>query len=108
LISETTKYTSIRKIRARLLISTGAGNKTREANTGFDQTNVSHMSGTGYQGTITGVAALGAKPEVNDLETFFTNLETKYNTNRNTTQNYTKSVCHSSCHNSCHNSRGRR
>lgn len=108
LISETTKYTSIRKIRAQLLISTGAGNQTRAANTGFDGTNVSHMAGTGYQGTVTGVTALGTKPEVNDLETFFTNLETKYNDQRNATQNYTKSVCHSSCHNSCHNSRGRR
>lgn len=108
LISETTKYTSIRKIRARLLITTGAGNQTRAANSGFDGTNVSHMSGTGYQGTVTGITNLGDKPEVNDLETFFTNLETAYNTNRNTTQNYTKSVCHSSCHSSCHNSRGRR
>ncbi len=108
LITETTRYTSIRKIRARLFIGTGPGNQTRASNTGFDATNVSHMSGTGYQGSITGVTALGDKPEVNDLETFFTNLEAKYNTNRNTTQTYSKTVCHSSCHNSCHNSRGRR
>lgn len=105
---ETTRYTSIRKIRARLLISTGAGNRTRNANTGFDQTAVAHMSGTSYESSISGVAQLGAKPAVADLETFFSALESKYDAARLATQNYTKSVCHSSCHSSCHNSRGRR
>ena len=108
LIAETVRYTSIRKIRARLTISTGAGNITRAANTGFDQTAVAHMSGTGFEGAVSSVPALGTQIDSSDLETFFTNLQTKYNTNRNDTQNYFKSVCHSSCHNSCHSSRGRR
>jgi hypothetical protein len=108
LIAETARYTSIRKIRARLIITTGSGNRTRAANTGFDQTAVAHMSGTGYQGTITSVPALGAKPSVADLQTFFTNLRDKYTAQRNATQTYSVSVCHSSCHSSCHNSRGRR
>ena len=108
LIDQTVRYTSIRKIRARLTISTGAGNITRAANTGFDQTAVAHMSGTGFEGAVSSVPALGTQIDSSDLETFFTNLQTKYNTNRNDTQNYFKSVCHSSCHNSCHSSRGRR
>ena len=105
---ETVRYTSIRKIRAILTISTGAGNRTRAANTGFDSTNVSHMSGTSYESSITGMTQLASKPEVNDLETFFTGLQSRYNSARLATQNYNKSVCHSSCHQSCHNSRGRR
>jgi hypothetical protein len=108
LAAETARYTSIRKIRARLLISTGSGNQTRAGNTGFDGTNVSHMSGSSYESAITGMAQLGDKPEVADLETFFGALQSRYNTARLDTQNYTKSVCHSSCHSSCHNSRGRR
>ena len=108
LITETARYTSIRKIRARLIIGTGSGNKTREAYTGFDQTAVAHMSGTGYESAITGLPALAATPSVSNLQTFFTNLQTKYTTERNDTQTYSKTVCHSSCHSSCHNSRGRR
>ena len=104
LIDQTVRYTSIRKIRARLIIGGGAGNRTRAANTGFDQTAVAHMSGTGYESAISGVAALGTKPSVANLQTFFTNLRNKYNTERNDTQIYSVTVCHSSCH----SSRGRR
>ena len=66
------------------------------------------MSGSSYESAITGMAQLGDKPEVDDLETFFEALQSRYNSARLDTQNYTKSVCHSSCHSSCHNSRGRR
>jgi hypothetical protein len=108
LITETARYTSIRKIRARLLIGTGPGNRTRAAGTGFDQVQVAHMSGDFYESTISGIPALAATPSVSDLQTFFTNLQTKYTDARNTAENYTVTVCHSSCHSSCHNSRGRR
>jgi hypothetical protein len=113
LVAETNRYTRIRSLRARLLITApgGAGNKTREANSGFDDTQIAHLS-SAYQADIGSPANGGVvSPQTisaTNLETFFNTLRTAYNTARATATQIDVSVCHSSCHVSCHSSRGRR
>lgn len=112
LVAETNRYTRIRNLHARLLITTGAGNATRSANDARDLTNVAHMAGTSRQGDIGSPANAGvaATQLIDDaaLESFFFNLRAAYNTVRGTSTPVDVSVCHSSCHSSCHTSRGRR
>ena len=111
LVGETARYTRIRRLNAKLLITTGPGNKTREATDAKDLTQVAHLSAA-YQADIgtpanNGVAA-GQRVTSVGLEGFFNNLRTSYTTARNTSVEISVSVCHSSCHSSCHGSRGRR
>lgn len=112
LVTETNRYTSIRNLNARLLITTGSGNRTRPAGDAKDLTQVAHLAGTTYQQTIgspanNGVAA-GQQVSSSNLEQFFNTLRSAYSTARSTTTKIDVSVCHSSCHASCHASRGRR
>lgn len=112
LVLETNRYTNIRRLRARRLISTGPGNATRPASDATDETRVAHLAGTTYQGDIGPINAAnvlaGQAVSATNLEQFFTNLRTGYNTVRGTAVQIDVSVCHSSCHGSCHGSRGRR
>lgn len=118
LVAETNRYTNIRRVRARLFITTGGGNATRAATDARDITAVAHLAGTAYQGDISSPALGGAPPNggvasgqvIRDenLETFFNTLRTRYTSIRDTAVDISVSVCHSSCHSSCHGSRGRR
>ena len=112
LVDETNRYTRIRNLRARRLITTGAGNATRPASDALDLTNVAHMAGTTYQGNIGSPNNAGVTANsvifANGLESFFFNLRAAYNTVRDTAVGVDVSLCHSSCHSSCHGSRGRR
>ena len=110
---ETARYTRIRNLRARLLITApaGAGNATRAATDAKDLTAKAHLSAA-YQANIGSPAnsnvASGQRITAVNLEGLFNNLRTAYTTARDATVQIDVSVCHSSCHTSCHSSRGRR
>jgi hypothetical protein len=107
---ETNRYTRIRNLRARRLITTGPGNRTRPDSDARDTTNVAHLT-SAYQGDVGSVAfggVFGSTISASGLETFFDNLRTSYNTIRGTSVQIDVSLCHNSCHGSCHGSRGRR
>jgi len=112
LVAETNRFTRIRNLRARRIITTGGGNRTRNASDALDLTNIAHMAGTTYQGDIgtpsNGGVSSGSVISSANLETLFTTLRTSYNTIRATAVQIDVSLCHNSCHSSCHGSRGRR
>lgn len=110
LVAETNRYTRIRNLRARRLISTGPGNRTRPDSDATDATNVAHLT-SAYQGDVGSVPngnQFGTTISATTLENFFNALRTSYNTVRGTAVQIDVSVCHNSCHVSCHSSRGRR
>lgn len=113
LLTDTNRYTRIRKLRARLNVTGTGGNTGTRPTAGiiYDQTAVAHMNDTYLQAIASvnnaGVAS-GQVIDDTNLETLFSNLRTEYNTKRDTTVTLTRDVCHASCHSSCHGSRGRR
>jgi hypothetical protein len=115
--TETTNFSNIRNLRARINV-TGAGGNTplgpeRPANPGiiFDQTNKAHLS-TAYLQAVQSPSNAGVESNNliarSNLDGFITNLRSVYDSYRNNTITITVNVCHSSCHSSCHGSRGRR
>ena len=111
LLAETNRYTRIRTLNATLTITEGAGNKTREPNSGVNVTRIAHLSASyvlNVGSPANGGVASQSVASTSSLETFFTNLRTAYNTARSTVQVINVNVCHGSCHSSCHTSRGRR
>jgi len=115
LVTETNRYTRIRKIRAVLTVTGGGGNNGSKPTAGvvFDETNVAYMNADfGLAITIGSATAVGvvsgAAVSSSVLETFFTSLRTAYTTSRDTVFRSDASVCHASCHSSCHSSRWRR
>lgn len=114
LVAETIRYTRIRNLRARRLITAppNSGNRTRLATDALDVTAVAHLTST-YQAADIGTPADGGvasnQPiDSSNLETFFDTLRSAYTTKRGTSVQIDVSICHSSCHVSCHGSRGRR
>jgi len=117
LVTETNRYTSIRKVRARLNVTGVSGtSNTDKGPIGtfgivFDQTQVAYLSDD-YLQTITDPdnASVSAGEIIDDdnLETLFSNFRAAYNSERDNTITLTRNVCHASCHSSCHSSRGRR
>jgi hypothetical protein len=115
--AETNRYTSIRKLRAKLNVTGEAGDTNDDIGPvgdygiQYDVTKIAYLSDD-YLQTIDDPDNAGvAKDQVIDdtkLETLFDNFKAAYNTKRDTTVTITKDVCHASCHTSCHSSRGRR
>lgn len=117
LVTETNRYTSIRKLRARLNVTGTSGESNLDKGPigtygiVYDETNVAYLS-SNYLQTITNPdnANVEAGELIDDtnLETLFSNFRSAYNTKRDVTITLTRDVCHASCHSSCHGSRGRR
>lgn len=110
---ETTRVSNMRNMRARLNV-TGAGGNTGSRPTAgiiFDQTKKAHQD-TGDRvaagDQANGGVAAGNEITAAGLETYFTNLRTRYRAIRDSATTVTVDVCHASCHSSCHGSRGRR
>jgi hypothetical protein len=126
LVSETNRYTVIRKVRAKLNVTGAGGNKPggpvniKTANNStplgvvYDQTKVAHMAPAYGAGNISqpNAATYGIarnQPiDSSNLESYMAALRDAYVTKRNTVYAITTNVCHASCHNSCHGSRSRR
>lgn len=112
-LSDTNRYTRIRKLRARLNVTGTGGNTGTRPKAGiiYDETAVAHMNNN-YLQDIGYVDSAGVESgqiiSSTNLETLFDNLRTAYNTKRDVTVTLTRDVCHASCHSSCHASRGRR
>ena len=117
LMAETTRYTRLRFLRARLNVTSSGFSPY---NTGtrptpgviYDQLAKANMS-TGFQQTILGDwrpanFAAGSKITLDSLENLFNNLRTAYTVYQNVSANIIVNVCHASCHSSCHSSRIRR
>lgn len=110
--AETAAYLSIRKLQARLNVTGPGGNSGTRPTAGivYDETSKAYLSSTylGTLGTVSGEPVANTPVSVTGLQTYFSNLRTRYRAVRDDTQVYTRDVCHSSCHSSCHGSRGRR
>jgi hypothetical protein len=108
LVTETNRYTNIRKLRARKYVTTTDAGATGTYS--YDQTNVAHLS-TNYLQNI-GSPSVGFAStsliQISTLENFFDTLRTSYNTARDSIITIQVDVCHTSCHASCHGSRSRR
>lgn len=110
--AETANYLSIRKLQAKLNVTGPGGNNGTRPTAGiiYDETEKAYLSATylGTLGAVSGAPVADTPVSANGLETYFTNLRTRYRAVRDDTQVYQRDVCHSSCHSSCHGSRGRR
>jgi hypothetical protein len=126
LISATTTFSAIRKIRVTLTISSTGGspyNSGDKPTPGvvFDQTQKAHMPAN-FEGNITagttasavasasGISA-GASVGSQNLINFFNDLKNRYESVRDSvgaTTTFNQTVCHASCHSNCHVARSRR
>lgn len=112
--AETAAYLSIRNLRARLNVTGAGGNTGTRPTAGivFDETKKAYMSSAylpiGSVGAVSGEPVANTPVSVSGLQSYFTNLRTRYRAVRDSTVTITKDVCHASCHSSCHGSRGRR
>lgn len=111
--SETTNYTNMRNMRARLFVTGGGGNSGSRPTAGyiFDQTKKAHLTTNRRVAISTpnnaGVTS-GQTVDRSNLETYFSNLRANYRARETSAYTKTVSVCHASCHHNCHSSRGRR
>lgn len=122
LASETTQYTSIRRIRALLFVSGGGGNTGSRPTAGVvsDVNDTAYMSQFAFFGGGTGPVSVGTVSSGNAisataLETYFDALRSAYNARARDAASVAANngtiyvnVCHASCHSNCHGSRGRR
>ena len=113
LITETYRYTKIRKMRARLFVTGDGGNSGSRPTAGwvYDQTAVAFLNDSYLQGVSAGRDNVygGNIITAGGLEAMFSNMRGSYNSLReNVAGTWETSVCHASCHSSCHGSRGRR
>jgi len=111
--AETTTYTNMRNMRARLNVTGGGGNAGSRPTPGiiFDQTKKAHLA-TSRRSTVSGTAnggvTTGTPASVSNLQTFFANLRTAYRAKETSAYTKTVNVCHANCHHNCHSNRGRR
>ena len=109
---ETAAYLGIRLLQARVNVTGAGGNSGTRPTPGiiFDQTSKAYLDSvyTASVGTVAGNPVSGTTVTTNGLQTYFSNLQARYEEVRDDQIGFTQNVCHSSCHNSCHNSRGRR
>lgn len=111
--AETTTYTNMRNMRARLNVTGGGGNAGSRPTAGiiYDQTRKAHLA-TARRSTVSGTAnagvTTGTVASVSNLQAFFTNLRTAYRAKETSAYTKTVSVCHANCHHNCHSNRGRR
>lgn len=122
LVTETSRFASIRNARAiGRVTGEGGNNGTRLRLSGnvsgrayqqiFDTTakaNLNISTANNIDPPDNGGVAADSAVSATNLETFFTNLETAYTEVRDDAVTFIRSVCHSSCHSSCHRNRGRR
>jgi hypothetical protein len=110
--AETAAYLSIRNLNAKLNVTGDGGNNGTRGTAGviYDVTSKAYMNSSYLLtlGTVSGNPVGGTTISAPGLETYFTNLQTRYTTVRDTTVTIQRDVCHASCHSSCHGSRGRR
>lgn len=113
LITETYRFTKIRKMRALLFVTGDGGNSGSRPTAGYvyDQTAVAYMNDGYLQGVSAGRDNVygGNIITAGGLENMFSNMRASYNSLReNSAGTWETQVCHASCHNNCHGSRGRR
>lgn len=110
--AETAAYLSIRKLNAKLNVTGAGGNNGSRPTKGiiYDETEKAYLSSAylGSLGSVAGAPTADSPISVTGLQTYFSNLRTRYRAVRDDTQVYQRNVCHASCHSSCHGSRGRR
>ena len=95
LVAETNRYTRIRNLRARRILT---GN-VAPAGVTFDQTLKSHMNANFTQGVpATSNIGSGQTITATGLETLFNNLRTWYSNAAANTVQIDVTVCHASCH----------
>lgn len=108
--TEAFEYTSIRKQRARLLVTTSA-HPYPNPYTQFSQVNTAYMATTNRQ-TLDSIdqttVEQGDLISVTGLETYLGDLQREMDEKHDVQVNTDITVCHFSCHTSCHGSRGRR
>jgi hypothetical protein len=104
LLAETTSYTSIRNLNAKLYITHTPGDPELV----YNQTNIAYMSNSYLQPVSVSAGQVSSDNNitVSGLEGLMINLQSAYNTARSVTVNITTTICHVSCHNSCHSSSG--
>ena len=107
-VGYTNYYSRVRKVRFRIRYRSDSGYTTD-----FDQTQVTSLSGSYAQSSISNPAD-ASRPDAtesidaSDLDTLTTYLKNQWNTKRDNTVSVLPDTCHSSCHSSFHSSRGRR
>ena len=125
LLTETNRYTSIRKMRARLNV-TGNGNTYTTGSSSpanctkgiiYDETekaympdgyNTSVISSVSKHGTTAGSKIYDGAGAEDGLDDLYSAMKTAYIAKHDIVYTVTVSVCHCSCHSNCHGSRGRR
>jgi hypothetical protein len=118
LLSEATRYTHFRRIRAQLFVNGGGGNTGSRGSPGtvYNTAARAHVS-TGYRVSTATMVANGATESfTSGSETAAATLENMMSKMYNSWATITDGeigtwvtyVCHASCHSSCHSSRGRR